>query len=333
MMKNLICTLAIGAIATSSWIGQAYADTVPTPSIQAVPRTHAHNDYEHEFPLFDALHNGFISVESDIWLYDTDLRVAHDPVANPTKLPTLQDLYLTPLQNLATQSHNGGIYADGTPITLLVDIKSEGISTYQRLHDILSDSATDNPELFTTYSKNTSGGYDVQQGAVNVIISGNRPRDYMLSQDRRYAAYDGRKSDIGIGAAPEFIPLISDNWNTFFTGDLAWDGTGTIPDDTKAALENIVAEVHKEDKILRFWNLPQDAPSVWEPLYNANVDLINTDNLTGLSEHVQLRQAQAVPEPSSTVALLGVLGVFVLRTSKKRSNPNATIEAKTQQCN
>jgi len=71
------------------------------------------------------------------------------------------------------------------------------------------------------------------------------------------------RDDIGMGIAPGFIPLISGNWNTFFTGDLAWDGTGTIPDDTKAALQDIVAQVHGEDKILRFWNLPQDAPSVW----------------------------------------------------------------------
>lgn len=316
-MKNLICSLAIGAIATSCWVGQAYADTL-TPRTQAVPRTHAHNDYENEYPLFDALHNGFISVESDIWLYDNDLRVAHDPVADPTTLPTIQDLYLTPLQNLATEANNGGIYTDGTPITLLVDIKSEGISTYQRLHDVLGDYASDYPELFTTYTKNTSGGYDVKEGAVNVIISGNRPRDYMLSQEMRYAAYDGRKSDIGTGVTPQFIPLISDNWNNFFTGDLAWDGTGAIPEDTKAALQSIVAEVHSEDKILRFWNLPQDAPSVWGPLNDAGVDLINTDNLTGLSQYIQSQKTQAVPEPSSTVALLGV-GAFMLLQKRKRA--------------
>jgi len=74
-MNKLIRTLAFSAIAGSCWIGQANADTV-VPADQSVPRTHAHNDYEHEYPLFDALHNGFISVESDIWLYGGDLRVA-----------------------------------------------------------------------------------------------------------------------------------------------------------------------------------------------------------------------------------------------------------------
>ncbi len=320
-MKSLIRTLAVGVITASCYVGQAYADTVNDPLDYSVPRTHAHNDYEHEHPLFDALHNGFISAEADIWLYDTDLdlRVAHDPVDNPAILPTLSDLYLTPLQNLATQVNNGGIYADGTPLLLLVDIKSEGVSTYQRLHDTLAKYAVDNPGLFNTYTKNASGSYDMQKGAVNVVISGNRPRDYMLSQDIRYAAYDGRQDDIGMGIAPEFIPLISGNWNTFFNGDLAWDGTGTIPDDTKATLEDIVAQVHGENKILRFWNLPQDAPSVWGPLYDADVDLINTDNLTGLSAYIQSRQMQSVPEPSMTVALLGVLGTSVLLKRRSQS--------------
>ena len=94
-MNNFIRTIAAGAIATCCWVTSAHADTVPIPANQAVPRTHAHNDYEHEYPLFDALSNGFISVESDIWLYGTDLRVAHDPVDEPTTLPTIQELYLT----------------------------------------------------------------------------------------------------------------------------------------------------------------------------------------------------------------------------------------------
>lgn len=318
-MKNLIRAFAVGAIAANCWVAQASANTVPTPSSQSVPRTHAHNDYEHEYPLFDALHNGFISVEADIWLYPNDngeLRVAHDPVVDPSVLPTIQELYLNPLRDLAAQANNGGVYADSTPLLLLVDIKSEGVSTYQQLHEVLEGYAAGSPGLFTTYTTNPSGGYDVSQGAVNVIISGNRPRDFMRSQNRRYAAYDGRKSDIGTGAASEFIPLISDNWNNFFSGDTAWNGTGLIPDDTKAAMEEIAAQVHGEGKLLRFWNLPQDAPSVWGPLYDARVDLINTDNLTGLSQFIQSQQA--VPESSSPAALFAVLGASALLARKWR---------------
>ena len=99
----------------------ALPSTLPSPRSEALPFTHAHNDYEHTFPLFEALSYGFVSVEADIWLYPEDgenLRVAHDPVEDPTTLPTLEELYLDPLQALKEDVNNGGVYADGTPLTL-----------------------------------------------------------------------------------------------------------------------------------------------------------------------------------------------------------------------
>ena len=42
-------------------------------------RAHAHNDYEHPRPLFDALDHRFGSVEADIYLVGDQLLVAHDP--------------------------------------------------------------------------------------------------------------------------------------------------------------------------------------------------------------------------------------------------------------
>ncbi|MGD1805460.1 hypothetical protein ACP6PL_08460 [Dapis sp. BLCC M126] len=286
-------SLRDGVIAEENLVqgGQlAFLQEIPEPRSEAVPFTHAHNDYEHDFPLFDALSYGFISVESDIWLYpgdDENLRVAHDPVLNPTTLPTIEELYLDPLQDLKEEFDNGGVYADGTPLTLLIDIKSEGLSTYQRLHEVLTEYQEESPGLFTTYTQDEMGNYTVTPGAVTPIISGNRPREFMESQEVRYAGYDGRKSDIGTDADPGFMPLISDNWNNFFSGDLAWDGTGTIPEDTETELNRIVSEVQGEDKIFRFWNLPQDAPSVWGPLFEAEIDLINTDDLAGLSNFIQ----------------------------------------------
>ncbi|NVJ48512.1 MAG: hypothetical protein HWE07_15355, partial [Cytophagia bacterium] len=59
--------LFISSMISSSLFGQ-------TP----LPRAHAHNDYEHERPLFDALENGFTSVEADVYLIDGELYVYHD---------------------------------------------------------------------------------------------------------------------------------------------------------------------------------------------------------------------------------------------------------------
>src|SRR5437660_742306 len=59
-------------------------------------RAHAHNDYEHPRPLFDALDHRFGSVEADVFLVDGRLLVAHDPTElDPTR--TLEALYLDPL--------------------------------------------------------------------------------------------------------------------------------------------------------------------------------------------------------------------------------------------
>jgi hypothetical protein len=262
----------------------------PIPRSVALPHTHAHNDYQHEYPLFDALSFGFVSVEADIWLYpddDQNLRVAHYSVGDPTNLPTLEELYLDPLKKLKERLDNGGIYADGTSLTLLIDIKSLGRATYERLDEVLSRYQTKSPGLFTTFTQDKYKNYIATPGAVTVIISGKRPREFMERQKIRYANYDGRKRDIEAYDAPDFMPLISDNWNSFFSDDLAWDGTGNIPFDTKAKLKTIVSQVRSQDKTLRFWNLPQDSPNVWQALYEAGVDLINTDDLEGLAEFVK----------------------------------------------
>src|SRR5690242_16456677 len=95
----------------------------PTRETRPLIRAHAHNDYEHPRPLFDALDQGFCSIEADIWLVDGQLLVAHDrKKVNPER--TLQALYLSPLQKLI-QQNGGGLYPGGPTCTLLIDIKSE----------------------------------------------------------------------------------------------------------------------------------------------------------------------------------------------------------------
>jgi hypothetical protein len=65
-LSALLALVALGA-------GAAEPDSV-IPLVNA----HAHNDYEHDRPLFDALDHGFCSVEADIHLVDGQLLVAHN---------------------------------------------------------------------------------------------------------------------------------------------------------------------------------------------------------------------------------------------------------------
>ncbi len=95
-----------------------------TPLAQA----HAHNDYEHDRPLLDALDHGFSSVEADIYLVDGALLVAHNRRdVKPER--TLQRLYLDPLRE-RVQANGGSVYPGGKPFFLLIDIKTDGEAAY-----------------------------------------------------------------------------------------------------------------------------------------------------------------------------------------------------------
>src|SRR6187431_3368484 len=93
-----------------------------------LPNAHAHNDYAHTHPLFDALDHGFSSVEADVFLVDGNLLVGHDREAlRPGR--TLESLYLAPLAAQIRQN-NGHVYSLATRFFLLIDIKDDPKQTY-----------------------------------------------------------------------------------------------------------------------------------------------------------------------------------------------------------
>ncbi len=243
---------------------------------EPLPRAHAHNDYEHTRPLFDALAHGFCSVEADIHLVDGELLVAHD-LEDTRPGRTLQALYLDPLRQRIHQ--NGGrVYPDGPPITLLIDIKSEAVATYEVLDRVLRQYA----DILTIFS-----GETMDEGPVTAIISGNRPRATMTAQSIRYAAYDGRLEDLDLHSPTTFIPLISDNWFTF----ARWLGKGEPPEKVITRLADTVNKAHAQGRKIRFW-ATSDNPAVWRLLYDAGVDYLNADDLNGLREFLVERAGE-----------------------------------------
>ena len=59
---------------------------------QVIPLSHghAHNDYVHARPLFEALESGFTSIEIDVYLYKGELKVSHLAVGLDKKPNTNQ---------------------------------------------------------------------------------------------------------------------------------------------------------------------------------------------------------------------------------------------------
>ncbi|GAA4146856.1 phosphatidylinositol-specific phospholipase C/glycerophosphodiester phosphodiesterase family protein [Phytohabitans flavus] len=248
-----------------------------------LPRAHAHNDYEHERPLFDALSHGFTSVEADIYLVDGELLVAHDP-EDLVPGRTLQSLYLDPLARRIKANHGTVFRGSRQQLQLLVDIKNTGVATYTELDRVLRDYR----RMLTTYSHGK-----VHQDAVTIVISGDRPRDLMAGQTVRYAFFDGRGTDLGGGASASFMPLISENWNNVFT----WQGVGPMPAAERTLLRQAIATAHANGQRVRFWATPDlpgpERDAVWRELVAADIDHINTDDLAALETFLRTSPARA----------------------------------------
>jgi hypothetical protein len=250
--------------------------------VRPLAQAHAHNDYEHARPLFDALGEGFTSVEADIYLVGGELLVAHDPEdLDPAR--TLSALYLEPLRERVIANHGGGVFPHFRDFQLLIDIKTEGESTYAALDTLLRSPRY--AFLWTTFKHN-----HVRTRAVTAVVSGNRPRATMAAQRTRVAFYDGRianQSDLGPGSDARLTPLVSDNWTNLFS----WTGAGPMPADERAELREIIRTAHRAGQRVRFWATPDVAgperDAVWRELVAADVDHINTDDLKGLADFLR----------------------------------------------
>jgi hypothetical protein len=249
------------------------ADSPPQP--RPLTRAHAHNDYEHKRPLFEALENGFCSIEADIYLVNGQLLVAHDrDKVSPDR--TLQSLYLDPMR--AQIEKNGGrLYKDGPPAILLIDVKSDADATYAALRKVLEGYSN----IFTRFSPE-----GIQTNALTAIISGNRARGMMEQEPVRYAALDGRPEDLKGNVPKDLVPLVSEDWKVLFR----WRGVGQIPQKERERLKQMVNQAHEQGRKIRFWGTP-DKPEMWRELFNDGADLINADDLAGLRAF--LNQAEA----------------------------------------
>jgi hypothetical protein len=241
------------------------------PSATPLANAHAHNDYEHDRPLLDALDHGFTSIEADVFLVEGQLLVAHN-LRDVSKERTLEKLYLQPLQELVT-ANDGRVYKDGPTVTLLVDIKTNGVAAYAALHDLLQ-------RYDSMISVTQDGKYT--EKAVTVIISGDRPIQEIEDSKPRRAGIDGRAADLDSDKPAMLLPLISENWTSHFR----YRGVGTMSDAERKKLQDMAGRAHAKGRRIRFWATPEN-PILWQELKDAGVDLIGTDDLEKLSKFLR----------------------------------------------
>lgn len=286
LSRSLVELLAtVGAVVGLLTASVSVASSSQPERVTPLAQAHAHNDYEHGRPLLDALDEGFTSVEADVWLMGGELLVAHDR-GDVVPGATLENLYLQPLAE-RVRANGGRVHPgwDGS-LQLLIDVKSDAGRTYAALDKLLRRYGG----MMTMFSR-----HGIEEGAVTATISGNRDRDAMERQKVRYAAYDGRLTDLGSDAPASLVPLISDSWTETFS----WHGEGAMPRSERRRLHDIVADAHAEGRRVRFWATSDlAAPAqrrVWQAALDAGVDYLESDHLSDL-RRVLLDQ-HAAPSP------------------------------------
>ncbi|WP_432561423.1 PI-PLC domain-containing protein [Kineococcus sp. SYSU DK003] len=257
MRRRVLLSAAVSAVAAPLLSPPAQA------AVRALPNAHAHNDFEHPRPLFDALERGFTSIEADVWVVGDQLLVGHEPW-QLRSARTLQSLYLDPLRR------------NPSPVNLLVDVKTGAEPGWARLHSVLQGCG----DLLTTWSADGTR----TPGAVTVVVTGNRAIESMARQAVRSAAVEGRAQDATGPCSAEFMPEIGVDWSTTYR----WRGEGPMPAGERAALHGLVAATHRAGRRLRFWATPDEPgparTAVWSELLAAGVDRLNTDDLDGLAQ-------------------------------------------------
>ena len=235
---------------------------VPASVPRTRPWTHAHNDYEHAHPLWDALANHFDSVEADIWLDDRgELMVSHMGLA---WVGSLRELYLDPLQKLVREK--GSVYGDGESFLLWLDVKERKPEMVAAIQAMLKSYPTLFPRPVTAI---LTGVPIVKRSYAKHTLPLLAERD-----EHEFAESD----PVALGAVDPW-KWYSLDW--FWTMD--WDGEGEIPDGEARKLAALVAGIHAKGRKLRIWNTP-DTEGVWRASVEAGVDLLNANNLPGLRE-------------------------------------------------
>jgi len=218
---------------------------------------HSHNDYEQNKPFTLAFNELFGSIEADIFLSNGAILVGHNlNDLKPNR--SLENLYLSPMV----------AYHPTRKLQLLIDIKTEAITTLNALVDLLKKY----PAIIN--NKN-----------IRIVISGNAPKPSEFGQYPDFIWFDGRINTDYTKEQLQKIALLSGDFGNFVV-KRRWP---LLPED----LEKMQAAINKShglEKPIRFWASP-DFKDAWEQMITLKVDFINTDKISELSDYLVTRNS------------------------------------------
>jgi len=242
-------------------LGSCITSKLKTPSA-ITHNGHAHNDYEHEKPLFDALKYGFRSIEVDVHAWNNKLIVTHDSTEF-TGLPNIMELYINPLDSLLKHDLIDEAFL---PLILMVDLKTNKEASLQLL-DQLTKSRKD---LFLNSQ--------TDKGSIQILISGDPQIDQLEKLENPYLFLDGRFNQKYPKEFQNQVSRISGKYLSLF---------GHVHGDERTKLiKAYLSQAHANNQKVRFWGT-RDHPNTWNDLSKLNVDWIGTDDLKGFYDWSQ----------------------------------------------
>ncbi len=238
---------------------------LPSTTAGYLRYAHAHNDYEQDRPLLDALDHGIHSVEADVWLHDDAVRVSH----HGTQFTgTLAELYLDPLQEMVNV--HGTVLSDGEPFTVWLDLKEGDAELREHLHELLAGYP-----MLTTFD--ATGG---AVGPVTAVLTGHAgsKEAYAAEYDLRYAVRDSNDFSPDDPEADDRWQYYALKWGPY----VQYGGDGDIDPGELDRLRCIVGTAHDLGREVRFYATPE-TEAFWGLAVAEGIDFIGTDDLSGLS--------------------------------------------------
>jgi len=236
-------------------------------------KIHSHNDYNQTIPFWNAYANGANSIEADIFLKDNNLYVSHD-LQGISASRTLEDLYLKPLETALKMN-----FKKEQQLFLLIDIKTEAVSTLTKLVSVLNKYAS------ITKNKN-----------IKIIVSGNRPDSETYVKYPDFISFDFQ--ELGKNISKENwakVAMVSVDFKKYSV----WNGLGRLTHEDYKKVSAVISKAKETNKPFRFWAAP-DTKSAWKALLELGVDIINTDSPYNCVQYIQALPKRLITASNSS---------------------------------